>query len=175
MATKGNFSTTKTVLKMHNVFAQTVAEEIGMTRTLELSAKAMEKMGMAQGYLVKQQKRIKNFNAHDVAPLVRIAYESLGIRLKIVQVSPRSILVKCNRCLIYTAARELGMDDDTIEMWCRAGSIRSIDALVKQLNPDLVFRLVKFRSNSEDFCEEEIVEMIDLGPTLSFVKSEYFQ
>jgi hypothetical protein len=67
------------------------------------------------------------------------------------------------------------MDDDTIEMWCRAGSIRSIDALVKQLNPDLVFRLVKFRSNSEDFCEEEIVEMIDLGPTLSFVKSEYFQ
>jgi hypothetical protein len=67
------------------------------------------------------------------------------------------------------------MDDDTIEMWCRAGRIRLIDVLVKQLNPDLVFRLVKFRPNSEDFCEEEIVEMIDLGPTLSFVKSEYFQ
>jgi hypothetical protein len=175
MTIKENFSRTKTVLKMHNVFVQAVAEEIGMTRTLELSAMAMVKMGMAQGYLMKQQKRIKNFNARDVAPLVRIAYERLGIRLKMVQVSPRNILVKCTKCPNYTAARELGMDDETIETWCRAGSIRSMDALVKQLNPDLVFRLVKFRSGAEDFCGAEIVEMIDLGPTLSFVKSEYFQ
>jgi hypothetical protein len=40
--------------------------------------------------------------------------------------------------------------------------------MIKLLNPELSFRLVRFRRTPEDFCEEEIVEMIDLGLSVPF-------
>ena len=169
------YNSVKHGLKVQDIFVQTVAEEIGMDRAAELFAKTTEKMGKIQGSILRQNSLIKKFDAHTASALVRDMYESLGISIKMQEESARSVLFTCTRCPNYTAAHELGIDDKTIECWCRAGNINFIDTMVKQLNPDLVFRLVKFRSNSEDFCEEEIVEMIDLGPTPSFVKSEYFQ
>ena len=125
--------------------------------------KTAEKMGTIQGGLLRQDGGIKKFDAHMAATLVRATYENLGISIKMEEESPRNVLVKCTKCPNYTAAHELGIDDKTIECWCRASNINFIDTLVKQLNPDLSFRLVKFRTTPEDFCGEEIVEMIDLG------------
>jgi len=52
----------------------------------------------------------------------------------------------------------MGMDAKTIEnLVCRSGSIKLMDAMVKQLNPNLSVRIKKFRSSADDFCEEEIV------------------
>ena len=163
MANESTFNRVKYGLKMNHIFAQTVAEEIGMERTVELFKKTGEKMGTTQGGLLRQQAGIKKFDAHMAATLVRATYESLGISIKMEEESPRIVLVKCTKCPNYTAAHELGIDDKTIECWCRAGNINFIDTLVNQFNPDLTCRLVKFRRSPEDFCGEEIVEMINLG------------
>ncbi len=163
-----DFNNAKTMLKMQHIFAQAVAEEIGLDRAIELSARAMEQMGAMQGLPVKKRKSTKKYEARTVAPLVGAVYRQFGSSIKMVGESPRSVLVKCARCPNYEAACELGMDHPTIERWCRVGSIRSVEAMIKQLNPDLSFRLVRFRGTPEDFCEEEIVEMVDLGLRLPF-------
>lgn len=163
MMSESTFKSVKIGLKMHDIFAQTVVQEIGMDRTVELFTKTAEKMGTIQGGLLTQDGGIKKFDVHMAATLVRATYESLGISMKMEEESPRNVLVKCTKCPSYTAAHELGIDDKTIECWCRASHINFIDTMVKQLNPDLSFRLVKFRTTPEDFCGEEIVAMIDLG------------
>ncbi|MFZ2035986.1 MAG: hypothetical protein WAU62_03605 [Dehalococcoidales bacterium] len=157
------YNSVKHGLKVQDIFVQTVAEEIGMDRAVELFAKTTEKMGKIQGSILRQNSLIKKFDAHTAAALVRAAYQSLGISIKMKEESPRSVLFTCTRCPNYTAAHELGIDDKAIESWCRVGNIRFMDMMVKQLNPDLSVRLVKFRTAPEDFCGEEIVEMIDLG------------
>ena len=163
MANKDTFNNAKTLFKMHHVFAQTVAEEIGMDRAIDLSAKAIEKMGAMPDPLIIKRKTTKKYNARAAEPLVRAVYNSLGSSIKIVEESPHCVLVQCSRCPNYEAARELGIDHPVIERWCRAGRIKSVETMIKQLNPELSFRLVRFRRTAEDFCEEEIVEMIDLG------------
>jgi len=157
------YNSVKHGLKVQDIFVQTVAEEIGMDRAVELFAKTTEKMGKIQGSILRQNSLIKKFDAHTASALVRDMYESLGISIKMQEESARSVLFTCTRCPNYTAALELGIDDKAIESWCRVSNIRFMDMMVKQLNPDLSVRLVKFRTTPEDFCGEEIVEMIDLG------------
>jgi hypothetical protein len=49
------------------------------------------------------------------------------------------------------------MDEKAIEASCRGGSLGFMDAVAKQLNPDLSYELVKFRSSADDYCEEIVV------------------
>jgi hypothetical protein len=155
-------------LKVQDIFIQTVSGEIGMDRTVELLAKTEEEMGKIQGRILRQNSLIKKFDAHTAAALIRATFESLGISIKMQEESTRSVLFTCIRCPNYTAAHELGIDDKAIESWCRVSNIKFMDIMVKQLNPDLSVRLVKFRTAPEDFCEEEIVEMVDLGLSAAF-------
>jgi hypothetical protein len=50
-----------------------------------------------------------------------------------------------------------GLDDRTLETMCREGSIRFMDAAVKQLNPRLSYEIVRYRSAADDSCDEQIV------------------
>jgi hypothetical protein len=157
MAKKDVFNGVKVMGTVFNVFAQTVAEEIGMERTLALATKTMEKMGTMQGKMMKTQAGIKKSDAKTSASLLTPVIENLGVIVKIVEESPQRVVHKAIRCPMYAAAHELGMDNKTIESMCRAGSITMMDATVKQLNPKLSFHMLKFRSSPDDFCEEEIV------------------
>ena len=49
------------------------------------------------------------------------------------------------------------MDGATIEAMCRAGAIRYMDMMVKQLNPNLSYLLREFRSSADGYCVEEVV------------------
>jgi hypothetical protein len=51
----------------------------------------------------------------------------------------------------------MGMDVKDIEANCRATSMRFMDAMVKQLNPNLSYELTKFRSTADESCEESLV------------------
>jgi hypothetical protein len=157
------FSGTKAGMQIYNVFAQAVAEEIGVEMTIALQSKVMEKIGKLQGNMMQMQAGIKQFNTQTTSTLVKTAMENLGLKIKLIKESERTVLFKCTRCPIYDAGHELGINHKTIESWCRASNIRLFDSAIKQLNPDLTFRIVKFRIAPEDFCEEEMVEMIDLG------------
>jgi hypothetical protein len=49
------------------------------------------------------------------------------------------------------------MDNESIEAVCRAGALQYMDAMVKQWNPNLSYRLRKFRSSADGHCIEEVV------------------
>ena len=56
-----------------------------------------------------------------------------------------------------SALQAVGMDAEAIEAACRACSIRLMEAMAKQLNPNLSYQLVKFRTAPDGYCEEAIV------------------
>jgi hypothetical protein len=49
------------------------------------------------------------------------------------------------------------METEASEAISLASSIRFMDSLAKQFNPDLSYQLEKFRSAADDYCEEAIV------------------
>jgi hypothetical protein len=168
MSKKDVFDGVKAGLMMYDALLLGVAEQFGMERAVALQSKVTEKIGAMQEPLTIKRKTTKNYDARAVEPLVRAAYKGLGSSIKIVEESPHCVLVQCSRCPNYKAAHELGMDPTLIERWCRAGRIKSIETMIKLFNPDLTFRLVRFRSTPEDFCEEEIVELVDLDSSAAF-------
>ena len=156
MANKDTFEGVKAGITMFDALLLGVAEEIGTERALALQSKVMEKIGTMQGKAIKKQVGDKKFDAKSAGTIVNPGIEKYGLTIKVVEDSPKRVLTKCTECTYYAAGHDLGIDNKTIEMFCRVGGIKSVDALVKQLNPKLSARVVKFRSSPEDFCEEEI-------------------
>lgn len=157
MAIEDVFNGAKTAYTHFFVYLNAVAQEIGMERTLALMAKTDETMGVMQGKMMKERSGMKEFDCKAAWSLVKTGPESLGITVEKLEESPQRVVMKVERCPVYEAAQMSGMDAKTIETLCRAASIKSMDAMAKQLNPNLSIRLRKFRSAADDFCEEEIV------------------
>ena len=105
----------------------------------------------------KEQAGIEECDAKAATELAETFIEGLGIGSEVIQESPQEVVSKVGRCPLYEAAQLLGLDAETIEGLCRAGALKFMDAMVKQLNPNLSYQLRKFRSAADDFCEEAIV------------------
>jgi len=134
-----------------------VAEEIGMERAIALQTKMCEARGAIDGKTIKEQVEIKDFDAKAAASIAENYVGSIGMRLEVIEESPQKVSFKVARCPLYEAAQELKLDAETIEHLCRAGPVRNMDSMVKQLNPILDYELRRFRSSEDNFCEEVIV------------------
>lgn len=157
MARKDAFTGAKTVFMLFDAYVNTVAQEIGMERAVGLMTKTCEYLGTMQGQILKEQARIGECDPKTARSLMNTLNEDLGIKSQVVEESPKKMVTRAAKCPMYEAGQTLGMDAKTMETICRAGFNRYDDMLVKQLNPSLSFRLRKFRSTLDDFCEEEIV------------------
>lgn len=157
MAIEDVFNGAKTALVLYNAYLNTVAGEIGMVRALSLHADMCDAMGSNQGQVLKEQSGMDEFDAKSTWSILKIALSNLGISLEVLEETPQSVLVRCGRCSVFEAGRLMGHDAETIETFCRSGPNRFMDAATKQLNPLLGHKLVKFRSEPDDFCEEAIV------------------
>jgi len=134
-----------------------VGKEIGMDRAIALSAKVDEMMGNTQGKMMKEQHGDKDIDINTALKMaLNTIKEGFGITSEVIKRSPERIAVRCSRCPLYDAAQSVGIDTGTIETQCRTGSIKFMDAMVKQLNPNLSYQMTKFRSGPDDCCEEEI-------------------
>jgi len=49
--------------------------------------------------------------------------------------------MRLGRCSIYEAGRALGLDHEMIKTKCQAGPMCFMDAMAKQLNPKLTYRV----------------------------------
>lgn len=157
MAIEDTFSGAKNAFVFHEAFVNTVAEEIGMERTSALETKMCETMGVMQGMLAKAQAGTEEFDAKAAHLVCGQIVAGLGLTSEITEESPREVVSKTGRCPIFEAAQLMGHDVQAIEAACRAGAIRFMDTMVKQLNPNLGYELRKFRSAPEDSCVEAIV------------------
>lgn len=153
MAIEDIFNGAKNAMVLYYAFFNTVAQEIGMERTLALVAKTDETMGVMQGKMMKEQMGIKELDAKTVFPLIKAVYEGFGIVMEVIEESPTAVRFKCLKCPGYPE----GLDNKTRESVCRNGGLKFADAILKQLNPNASLKLRKFRSAPDDFCEEEIV------------------
>lgn len=157
MAVEGTFNGAKTALTFYGAYLNTVAQEIGMERALALHSKTLETLGTVQGKMIKDQAGIGDVDARAAYSLVKGVPESFGIVLEVLEEGPATVRFRCRQCSAYEGWQMAGLDDKTRETMCRAGSLRLMDAAVKQLDPRLTYQLAKYRSRPDDFCEEQIV------------------
>jgi hypothetical protein len=157
MATEDTSNGAKNAFTYYFGYLNTVGQEIGMERAVVLQTKMCEAMGAAQGKMIKEQAGVEECDAKAATRLAETFIEGLGIGSEVIQESPQEVVSKVGRCPLYEAAQLLGLDAETIEALCRAGALKFMDSMVKQLNPNLNYQLRKFRSAADDFCEEAIV------------------
>jgi hypothetical protein len=158
MAAEDTFNGARNAFSFVFAYINTVGQEIGMERAIALDTKMCEMMGAVQGKMLKEQAGMEEIDAQTAAVLTgKLIEEAFGIKSEVAETSPQRVVTRVSRCPLYEAAQTLGMDAAAIEALCRAGAIRNMDTLTKQLNPDLSYQLNKFRSSADDFCEEVIV------------------
>jgi hypothetical protein len=151
------FNAAKWGLTFFYAYINTVAQEIGRERAVGLMTKMFENIGAMRGKMLKERAGIKEFDAKAAWSPVKITKDTIGQNYEVVEETPQRVVVRNGRCPIYEATRTLGMEANAIETVCRAGALRMMDTVLKQLNPNLNVRLQKFRSTPDDFCEEEII------------------
>ena len=157
MAIDDTFRGAKNAYIYYFAYLTTVAHEIGMERAIALQTKMCEERGAIDGKTIKEQADINEFDAIAAASLAENYVESIGISPEVIEESPKKVSFKALRCPLYEAAQTVGLGDEIIEALCSAGPVRNMDSMVKQLNPNLDYQLRKFRSSTNNFCEEVIV------------------
>jgi hypothetical protein len=158
MSKKDAFNGAKTTLVDFYVYFNTVAQDIGLERALSLVKKMAEDRGAMIGKMIKEQAGNKTFDAKTASQIMEeAAKNTLGIPGKTVEETPKRVIFRVIKCPYYEAAKMAGMDAKAIETMCQAKNIRFDDVMFKQLNPNLSFRMRKFRLTPDDFCEEEII------------------
>ena len=135
------FNGAKSAMTFYGAYLKTVADEIGMEQALSLHTKMFETMGTMQGEMAKEQSGTEEIDTKAAFSLDKSAPESLGISVEVIEESPQSTTFKVGKCPIYESAQMMGMDAETIETLCRSGPLRFLDAMTKQLNPNLSYKL----------------------------------
>lgn len=157
MKTEATFNGVKNGLIFLYAFQNKVAQEIGKERALELEAMSNTEMGSAQGMMLKEQIGQNNIDAISAAKIIfKYLEQELGITPVVKEESPDKVVYSCGRCPIFESYQLLGADNKDIETSCRASAVGFMDALVKQLNPELNYELLRFRSAADDSCDEVI-------------------
>jgi hypothetical protein len=157
MAIQDTFNGAKNAYAFYGAYLNTVAQELGMERALALHTKMLEGMGPIQGKAIKEQAGAGEIDAKAAYSLAKAVPESLGLVFEVQEESPSAVRWRCRGCSVYEGWRMAGLDDTTLETMCRAGSVRFMDAVVKQLNPRLSYEIHRYRSAADDSCEEQIV------------------
>ena len=151
------FNGARTGLMYKHAYMNAVAQDLGWDRAIDLYSNMAEGMGTVQGKMIKEQVGIGEIDAKTAHKLLEGVLDSLGMCSQVIEASPQRVVSKPGKCPIYESARMMGIDHETIERICRAGAIRSMAAMTRQLNPDLSYELRAFRSGPDDSCVEEIV------------------
>jgi hypothetical protein len=99
---------------------------------------------------------VEQVDAQTAYSMLEGVIAALGIGVEMLEASPEKVVFKPGRCPVYEAARTLAVDHEASEANCRSSAIPMMDAMVKQLNPRLSYRLRTFRSGDGASCVEEI-------------------
>ena len=141
----------------YDAFFDGVAQQVGREQAMAIQNQAMQALGAAQGQMIKAQAGVEVADAQAAYAVLSNAIGIIGFETELVESSPDKVVFKPGRCPICEAAQALGWDNETREAGCRSSSIPFMDAAVKQLNPDLSYRLISFGAGQGDSCLEEIV------------------
>jgi hypothetical protein len=158
MTTTDTFNGAKSAFTFFYAYMNTVGQDIGIERALALDSRMCEAMGAAQGAASKEQADLDKIDLQAASSLIDSFLEpGLGITSEVVETSDGKRVLKVGRCPLYEAAAELGMDNATIETFCRAGALRFMNSVVKQWDPAFSYELLEFRSSADEPCTEALL------------------
>jgi len=159
MSTEDAFNGAKIAYTDFYTYIDNAIQGLGMKRTCALMTKSDEARGVKVGKMIKSQAGGKVFDANEASQTILDMAKEIGATDDVLEKSPEKVVTvtKFGNCPLYEAAKATGMDDKTIETLCHAGALVFFDNMVKQLNPNLSYRLRKFRSVDDGGCVEEIV------------------
>lgn len=140
-------------------FIKTLINEFGKEKTFALMTKSDEERGIRVGKAMKSEAGDKKFDIYEtLLTIVDMASEIGGIDRIVAKTKDRvATVTQFGDCPVYEAAKATGMDDQMIEEMCRASACVFLDNVVRQLNPDLTYKVSKFRDAECKGCLEEIV------------------
>jgi len=156
MINENAFNAATFAFASYHGFFGAVAKAVGMEQTLALQGQADEFMGAEQGKMIKEQAGVEQVDAQTAHALLETVITTLGMSSRVMEASPQKVVLDAGRCPIYEAGLAVGMKPAEIEASCRSGAIRFMNAAAQQLNPDLSYELLTFRSGPEDSCIEQV-------------------
>ena len=139
-------------------YVNAVIKEFGKEKALALMTESDTARGMKAGKEIKEQAGGKDFTVKETKDMIVEMAKGIGgidITLEETEESAKTV-TEWGKCPVYEAGMANGLDDETIESFCRASSLAFLNNVVKQLNPKLCYQVTAFRSKEYNGCVEEI-------------------
>ncbi|MFW9821727.1 MAG: hypothetical protein ACFFE4_02250 [Candidatus Thorarchaeota archaeon] len=133
-----------------------VAEDIGEDKALKFLEKMSKTIGTMQGTIIKGQVRrdkIKDVTPSVANTLIGDLLTAIGMETETVDTTSEKVHLKLKRCPVYEAGRLLGLDTKKI---CQHSTVPFMDTILKKINRNLSYELERYRTGSDDCCEESI-------------------
>jgi len=143
------------VYSLYGAFFNEVAKELGEQKALALHRKAHELMGIATGRKLSEQMGDIKYDLKALAEILRKSNVGIGIDSQMAE-GPSSLLLRNARCPMYDGYRMGGLGDEAAEALCQVGAPAKLGSTLKELNPNVSYRLTHYRRNPTERCEEEI-------------------
>jgi len=145
------------VYGLYGAFFQAVAQEIGMDRALALHARAHEEQGVASGKVLREKMGESGIDIQRLGAVLRESNLSIGIESELARASDGSAVFRNSRCPMYDGYRMGGLNDQTAEALCQKGASAKLGTMLRILDPQIVYRLTRYRAKPDEPCEEEIL------------------
>ena len=153
------FQATKKIYGLYGAFFKTVAQEVGIEKALALHTHAHEEQGIASGKMLKEKMGDQGLDIQRLASVLRESNLSIGIDSELAHANSSSALFRNSRCPIYDGYRMGGLEDETAEALCQKGATAKLGSMLKQLGPNITYRLKHYRVKPDQSCEEEILRV----------------
>jgi len=158
MAADDTFQGAASAFTLMHAYRNRVAQDFGMDKALDMDSEVCSGLGAIRAGEIREEAGGEVFDLPDAREaLARSILKDFGIGARMGKEGPDEVILEVGRCPVYEAARALGMDNQTVEAMCRATAMSYMNAMAKELNPDLGYELRRFRSSAEDCCEEAVV------------------
>ena len=150
-----SYSVAVKVYSLYGAFFNEVTKELGDKKALALHRRAHEVMGIETGRKLREQMGNIKYDLKALAEILRKSNVSIGIDSQMVE-GPSSLLLRNARCPMYDGYRMGGLGDEAAETLCQVGAPAKLGSTLKELNPNVSYRLTHYRQKPSERCEEEI-------------------
>jgi hypothetical protein len=150
-----SYSVAVKVYSLYGAFFNEVAKELGEKKALALHERVHDRMGAETGRKLREEMGIIKYDLKALAEILRKSNVGIGIDSQLVE-GPSSLLLRNARCPMYDGYRMGGLSDEAAEALCQVGAPAKLGSTLKELNPNVSYRLTRYRQKPTERCEEEI-------------------
>ena len=152
MAKEEIFNAKVESMAMYGALLKQIIKEDGLEKALKMHAAVGVPEGDQMGKALKESLAGKKLNIPDLSKFIAKGNENVGMHAEFVE-TPKSLIIKFDKCLMYEGLQKAGVDHGTIQKMCASMSSAEYNELNKHF-PELKGK-VKFRDSPKSSCVEE--------------------